>query len=212
MASNLYEIVAKVTMENSALDDWKTGAELAQAALTTAAIVIGGVWTYLRFIKNRLRFPRAELSHTVVHKNLAAGKSLLRVNLKVVNKGDVLLSISNAWTRISQILPMAEDTIKALEAGKDLTRDDDTEIKWPEIGCQEITYEPNTAEIEPGESEMFHFDFIVSSDVKVVHVYSFFTNLKKKESGWPCITIIDLSDKEGATNASPTIAAEISCS
>lgn len=212
MACNLYEFAAKVTMENTDLDDWKTAAELAQAALTSTAIVIGGIWTYLRFIKNRLRFPRAELSHTVVHKNLAAGKSLFRINLKVVNKGDVLLPISNAWTRISQILPMYEDTLNELYSGNDLSRDDDAEIKWPEIGCQEITYEQNKAEIEPGESEIFHFDFIVSSDVRVVHVYSFFKNLKKKESGWPCVTIFDLCEKEGTTNVSPTITAEISCS
>lgn len=211
MASNLYEIFAKVTMENSSLDNWKTVAELAQAAFTTVAIIIGGVWTYLRFIKNRLRFPRAELSHAIVHKNLAAGKSLLRINLKVVNKGDVLLPISKTWTTISQILPMADNSLKVLETGNELPRDDDAEIKWPEIGCQEITYKPNTAEIEPGESEMFHFDFIVSSDVKIVHVYSFFTNMKKKESGWPCISIIDLSEKESATNANSTIAAETPC-
>jgi len=212
MTNNLYEIIAKVAMEDSSLDNLKKGAELAQAVLTTTAIIIGGIWTYLRFIKNRLRFPRAELSHTVVYKNLTAGKSLLRINLKVLNKGDILLPISKTWTTISQILPMAGDTLEALEAGKDLPRDNDAEIKWPELGSQEINYESGTAEIEPAESEMFHFDFIVPSDVKVVHVYSFFTNLKKREAGWPCITIIDLSEKECATNASPTIATEIPCS
>lgn len=201
MSRALFDVVAMVSTGNSAIDDWKTGAELAQAVLTTTAIIIGGIWTYLRFIKNRLRFPRAELSHTVVYKNLSAGKSLLRISLKVVNQGDVLLPISKTWTRISQILPMTANTLNTLETGINLQRDDDAEIKWPEIDCLEITYEPKTAEIEPGELEYFHFDFIVPCDLKVVHVYSFFTNKKKKESGWPCTTIIDLNEMEGASNA-----------
>ncbi len=212
MANNLYEIIAKVAMEDTTLDNLKKGAEFAQAVLTTIAIIIGGIWTYLRFIKNRLRFPRAELSHTIIYKPLRDKKALLRINLKVLNKGDVLLPISNTWTRISQILPMGEDTLEALATGKDLPRDNDAEIKWPELGTREISYEPGTAEIEPGESEMFHFDYIVSSDVKVVHIYSFFTNLKKREAGWPCITIINLNEKEGSTDASSTIATEIHCS
>lgn len=170
----------------------KTVAEIAQATTTTVAIIAGGIWTYFRFVKNRLFFTRAELKHEIVQKNLAAGKSLLRVTLTVFNKGDVLLPISNVWTRLKQITPVTGQLLEDLVSDKDLAKDDEGEILWPEIGFHEIDYSTCEAEIEPGESECFHFDFVINNSVKSVQIYSFFTNKQKKEAGWPLTTIIDI--------------------
>jgi hypothetical protein len=106
---------------------------------------------------------------------------------------------------------MDDEVRQDIEAGN-ATRDNEAEIKWPEIDCQEISYAPKTAEIEPGESEIFHFDFILSNDVEVIQVYSFFNNNTKKVAGWPCTTIIDLKEKEGTNNVNQTTATQTPCS
>lgn len=169
----------------------KTLAETAQAAITTAAIIAGGIWSYFRFVKNRLFYPRAELKHEIVQKNLVEGKSLLRITLAVFNNGDVLLPISSVWTRVHQIKPVTGKILEDLTNNQDPAMAEEAEITWPEIGIRQIEY-TSDAEIEPGESESFHFDFVIDSTVKSVQIYSFFSNVRKENAGWPLTTIIDV--------------------
>ena len=170
----------------------KIWAETIQSFATTIAIVVGGWWTYSRFVRNRLSFPRADVEHEITNAELIPGKRLLRVTLTVTNKGDVLIPISKVWTRVSQILPLPIEQLNRLTAGKPPEMEDATEILWPELGCLQLDYPDKSAEIEPGESESFPFDFILDSAVKKVRVYSFFQNNRKTETGWASTNIIDL--------------------
>jgi hypothetical protein len=52
------------------IGDWKNIAEIARAMATTIAILTGSLWAYLKYIKNRLIYPNAELSHEVFIKSL----------------------------------------------------------------------------------------------------------------------------------------------
>jgi len=170
----------------------RTWAELLQAIVTTIAILVGGVWTYFRFVRNRLFFPRAEVNHEILHKDLIDGKKLLRVTMTVSNKGDVLIPISEVWTRVSQISPVIGPQLENITSGNGLEMEDTSEILWPEIGCLQIDYSDGEAEIEPGESENFPFDFIVDSEVKTVRIYSYFQNNRKTNSGWAITSLIDI--------------------
>lgn len=186
-------------------------AETAQAITTTAAIFAGGVWTYFRFIKNRLRYPKAEVHHDIFSRELTAGKTLIHVVMTVVNRGDVLLPVSHAWTRLLKIAPVSGGLAKTLEENLDPIPEGEAEIEWPEIGCREVQFEKGQAEIEPGEVEKFHFDFIFDSGVQVVEIYSYFENSRKKKRGpmgWALTSIYDLRQYIGGSNGNEASSAQ----
>ena len=45
---------------------WDVIGSIVQAA----AIIVGGIWAYLAFVRGRLRLPRASLRHTITHRDL----------------------------------------------------------------------------------------------------------------------------------------------
>ena len=70
------------------LKDW---VEIATNGATIMALLAGGWWTYALYVRQRLRYPRAELDIAVEHAVIEPGKRLVHVAVKVVNRGHVLL-------------------------------------------------------------------------------------------------------------------------
>jgi hypothetical protein len=173
------------------VSDWKDLLEAISAAATVIGIVVAGGWTYLLFIKNRAKFPWADLSQEIRFKSLTSDKMLVHVTVIAVNTGKVLLPITHVWTRLHQISPVPDAIRDALESGGEPEYDGNSEIKWLEIDCRQITHEVGKAEIEPGESERFEFDFIIDSHIETIAVYSFFKNQAKQGPGWCRTTILD---------------------
>jgi hypothetical protein len=42
------------------LESWKTVAEIVQAAITSLAVLVGGIWAYFKLVKGRTFRPRVE--------------------------------------------------------------------------------------------------------------------------------------------------------
>jgi hypothetical protein len=71
---------------SSALSGLVTAAGIAQQLTTTAAVLVGGGWAYLKFVRGRVYAPRAELTVTAEMYASPAGRMLVcRVDL--ANKG-----------------------------------------------------------------------------------------------------------------------------
>jgi hypothetical protein len=164
----------------------KNIAEALEAFATAAALFIGGIWTYLRFIRNRLRYPKAELRHKVICELLPEQKRLVHIVLTIVNKGDVLLPICDAWTKLYQISPATDKIGAAIAQGVEPPLDGQAEFDWPTLGCKEITHDFGAAEIEPGESEQLHFEFLIDPTIKAIKVYSYFKNMRKQKQWCIC--------------------------
>ncbi len=43
------------------MDFWKDLTSIIQAAVTSIGIIVGAVWTYLIFVRERLRFPKVNI-------------------------------------------------------------------------------------------------------------------------------------------------------
>lgn len=182
---------------------WKEVAEIFEASITSLAIIFGGGWAYLRFVRNRLRYPKAEVSHEIFFRELSAEKSLIHVAMTVVNRGDVLLPIRHVWTKLYKISPVSGCIATTLEENRDPVPGGEAEVSWPELCCREVRYEKGQAEIEPGEMEKFHFDFIFDSNIRTVEIYSYFENSRKKKRGpmgWALTSIFDIQDHRGGVN------------
>jgi len=170
-----------------------------QSLVVVTGVVIGGWWTWFLFIKNRQKYPRANINHEIVHVRLSKEKTLLRVTVNVSNIGSVIISLIKCDIRICQILPLNKET-QSVTAG--YVREDkngclDSEIEWFLLRDLERECKKGECEIEPGESEKIYFDFIIDSNIETVSIYSHFTNAVKKDKsnlGWSLTTIYNLKE------------------
>jgi hypothetical protein len=176
----------------------KDNADILQTYCTIAAIIFGGIWTWILFIKNRQIYPRACITHNIYHKEIVDGKLLLRITIMVSNTGNVLLSLKSLETRIQQIVPPLSDFVEKIKQGKDPIKNGDTEIEWPLLTSRKTVFMKKAYEIEPGECQEIQCDFILDTTIDTISVYSYLKNEVKRnrEIGWDSTTIYSF-DKKG---------------
>jgi len=159
-----------------------------------SAIIIGGIWTYQLFIKERKDYPHADIEQRISHIKLSSSMNLLRVEIALNNKGNCLLETNKSTVRIQQILPIIDlSLISQLNTAVVETVRKDDRFVWPLL-YERISEIP--LEIEPGENEVVDFEFVILSEIEVVRVYSYIGNEKKKdqngnEIGWPISNYYD---------------------
>jgi hypothetical protein len=172
------------------LKDW---ADIASNVATVIAIVVGGVWTYVLFVRQRLKYPRAELGITAQHATIASDKRLLHVALRIANTGHVLLRPRYAELRVRQVLPLDHDIGLRLRPNWDPVLPGQHELEWPLIVDR---HWHEAFEIEPGESDTLHADFVIDCDIAQVQLYAFVGNPtgKRRNFGWPSTCFVDLRE------------------
>jgi hypothetical protein len=177
------------------LEDWNTVVEIGQGLLTCLAIAIGGVWALWRFRWTREKWPRAEVQHGLVFRQLLPGKILVRASVLIRNTGPVLLRWKDGFVRLQQVLPCSKETLEWVEGRLNIEGRRETEGDWPLV--KEVKFTAGIEEIEPGESDTLHIDFIVGEDLKTVQVYSHVSNAGKKTIGWNHTTLDDVRFEKG---------------
>ena len=159
---------------------------------TIGALVMGGIWAYLRFFRQRTEKPRASLSYAVAHRPLG-DESLIRVTVLAENTGSVLIGIPAVRCEIQQVAPLAAETLAKLEARELINRLHEAELHC--IRCYEEDWKEGEVEIEPGETETFDFDFVVSGEIETILIYAHLPNaLRKDGGGWQVAGFYDLGD------------------
>jgi hypothetical protein len=172
----------------SEASDWTSA--LADLA-TVAAILVGGWWTYTRFIKERGDAARAALTVTADDRSLGAD-ILLRTVLHLENSGSVLLPVERVRCEIYQVTPPAESTLERLR-GRELIDRDEQHAQLECIKGYVKEWSPGEVEVEPGESEEFTFEFVVPAEVLTISIYGQVPNTAKGgEIGWDAAAFYDL--------------------
>lgn len=187
---DILEII-KNSWEGMAALGVKDLSEVLKNYATIGAFVLGGFWAYIAFIRKREKYPRASISHEIIHKKID-DKILLRVGVCICNDGDTIMSLSRKLVRIQQMIPCSDNILKTIDGER--TKEDEAEIQWPLLGEVDLSGKEQRCEIEPGEKEEFDFDFVIDSEIKSVVIYSYFKNRKKirKKIGWNKTTIYDI--------------------
>lgn len=164
-----------------------------ESIVTAIGIIVGGYWSYMLFVKQRQKYPRAVITHKIIHKSISDGKVLLNVCATISNIGGVLLSLDHIQTRVQQIRPLHPDILEKIQQGVP-TEKDESEIHWPYLATRESNLNVNDYEVEPKEDDKFYYDFVLDSNVQTVEVYSYIRNVAKggREIGWNLTTIYDL--------------------
>lgn len=182
---NIYFVLKSIS-QNSL----KEIVDVTQSILTSAAIIIGGIWSYMLFIKKRQKYPRADISHQITHAILSKSKILLRVKTILRNKGDVLLALSSGEVRLQQIFPLQPGFAHQIDQ-IDPVPENKSEVEWPLLGVRSFYWIKGECELEPGEQDCFIAEFICDAKIELVSVYSYFQNVKKynRDIGWGITTL-----------------------
>ncbi len=161
---------------------------------TVGAFIIGGFWVYLTFVRKREKYPRANVTHRIIHKNIDDKKVLLKVTIDIHNTGATVMHLDRRLVRVQQMIPWPMAALEPVCLKKEHAGEQESEIQWPLLREVDLSGEEQRCEIEPGEKEEFDFDFVIDSEIKSVVIYSYFKNQKKgrKEIGWNKTTIYDI--------------------
>ena len=92
------------------------------------------------------------------------------------------------------MIPCSDDLYEALSERDDDDEHCEPEAGWPLLNESRLRFGKGKREIEPGETDEVHFDFVLDSDVQIIVVYSYFKNVTKKrrEIGWHATSTYDL--------------------
>jgi hypothetical protein len=167
-------------------------ADVVSKAATIVAMVVAGFWTWLLYVRQRLRFPRAQVDIAVDHAELVTDKRLVHIAIRIVNVGTVVLKPQFAEARVRQVVPVVRAIAATFRAGCDPIPQGKEELEWPVIVSRK--WSP-ACEIEPGESDTLHTDFVLESEVQLIQVYTFVGNptKKQKDFGWSHTTFVSLA-------------------
>lgn len=178
-----------------------------ESAFKMCALVVGGFWTYLLFVRKRQTYPRAKLNHRIFATPISDSKTLLRVTAEIRNEGDVLMQLSSGFTSIQRIKPWPDGL--SSHAAPATTEENviKTEFDWPTLEKVSVKFGAGTQEIEPKESDELHWDIVIDSSAEIVLVYTYIRNTEKKfrikhwsqrvkEIGWSVSSIYDLKKNQ----------------
>ena len=177
-------------MDGTSAKDWF---QMATNVATIIALFVSALWSWRLFVRERLTFPRAELDITVYDAIIESRKRLVHVAVKVVNVGHVLLRPQRVELRIRQVIPIDKAIASTLQTGYDPVPNGKREMKWPLIVQRNWT---EAVELEPGESDTLHADFVLERDVRLVQLYTFVSNptQKRHNVGWTSTKFVSLPE------------------
>ena len=179
------------------LSDWKTVAEIFESASKALAVIVGGIWTYQLFVKNRLSYPKLDISIVPKTVLLPNSRRLIHATVNIKNVGKVILRSDRAELRLRLIVPLPEQVASVINHGYDPVDEGKSQVAWPMISGREWFWKEKEFEIEPDESGTLHADYVIDETISAVEFYCFIGNSRKEELGWSCtlIYVPELSEK-----------------
>lgn len=164
---------------------------------TIIALFVGGIWTYLLFVKQRLNFPKINVTLLVNHIPVSKSHNLIHVEIQHENKGSILFTANTAELRLRQVIPLPQTISKELDQGNDPVKSQETGIEWPLLYQRNWKFsKDNPFEIEPNERDSIFTDFFIEKDISYIQLYFYFSNVKKKGKiiGWTATKLYKILD------------------
>jgi hypothetical protein len=162
-----------VTADSSLLDTLKLVTDIVAGWTTIGGIVTGGWWSYRKFFRRREQFPHADLAHELTDWLLPNGARWLHATLVVKNKGEGLLQVLSATTRVQLVIPAPQGLLDATDKTCDVLPPGAIEYPWPMLQETTIDLSGGPTEIEPKETDRLEFDLFLPRVARVIEVYSY---------------------------------------
>jgi hypothetical protein len=173
---------------------------------TAVGIVVAGVWTYLVFVRQRQKFPRAALVMSISDSRLPDGRVLLRVAAELRNIGSTMIRVEQVEAIVQRVAPLQADVWVRHAAEYQATNSAAAcEIPWLLVAHRRQKYASGSFEVEPGESDTCHYDFILNRRTVTTKVTVHVVNRQKRTRsgsvslrdrpttiGWKAVTYYDV--------------------
>ena len=160
------------------LDRWKDVTATIQAVATVIALGVAAWW----FFQQGIAAPHANLTESVETLQIHDKWRLVTLNVRIANVGVVPITMSSGRVYIARVLPLEDTILQKIDRGSSPIDTRSGQIGWPAIGDPyDIAAD---AEIWPGESESYNFDFLIPTDICEVMLYSRFTSKENPDLIW----------------------------
>jgi hypothetical protein len=167
---------------------WKDLTATVQSIATVLALCVAGWW----FLRQGTAAPHANLTHVIQSVKIHDQWRLVRLSVRVANVGVVPISLDSAKVYLARVLPLEDSIKKMIDGGDSPISAASGEIAWPSIG-DPYKFDPQ-AEILPGESETYNFDFLVPTNLCEVMLHSRFSSTARKDLDWSESTLQKVGD------------------
>ncbi len=163
-------------------------AGIIQSVLICLSIITAGIWFFLQ----RDPLPKANITHEITHRQITPELTWLHVSVSITNVGKRLLQLESGFTRLQKILPLDPAIADTIKAGKSPVSPVDCVVPWRTSHSFDLNL---TVAIEPGETDILNYEFIIPAYIRTVKIYSYFE--RRKDLGWSRTTIYDLTKSGG---------------
>ena len=196
-------VVAGLVMVVWGLSAWRDvfgtvgeAVSIVQIFVTALVIVAGGIFAYRKLQLFRDFEPHLTVTQSVTSRTVGTEYAHIALTATLHNSSKVRVEVRECNFQIQQIQPMSNEEVEHhyVEAFRE---DGSAYIEWPMLEDVVRRLERNEMVIEPGAYHHEPCEFIVSRDVEVVLVYSYFFNTEYSDSGrsaqgWSATTVHDI--------------------
>ncbi len=168
--------------------------EIVQLFVVASAIVIGGVFATYKLQIFRDFEPHLTISQEVSHRFVGENYIHVETTATLYNSSKVKIEIRKGLFRLQQIAPASAEDIVEIYSQTFVDKQSDY-LQWPTLEEVERNWNKSEMIVEPGESHRETYEFIVSSDVASIMVYTYFYNSEFPQSpseGWGAATVHDM--------------------
>ena len=161
------------------------------------AICIGGVYALFKLNIFKDLNPRLTISQEVSHRFIGDNYVHVGVMSTLHNPSKVRVDIRRALFQVQRIAPASDAKVEQLRQ-QVFERQEKDNIQWPPCDELTLTWQKNQTIVDPGESLQITSEFIISSTVQSVLVFTYIYNSRNTKGsqveGWPVTTFYDIPD------------------
>lgn len=182
------------------MSEFKEVIDIIQSVVVVTAILVGGIFALFKLQAFRDFDPHLTISHKVSHRSVSDSYTHIDVTATLHNSSKVQIELNDGFFRLQKIAPMSDETVEKLY-DEVFEKEEHEELRWEILDVVEPTWGKGELVVEPGESHPETYEFIISTDVKAVLIYTYFYNSKggkpgQNAKGWHATTIHDIVNSD----------------
>ena len=167
-----------------------------QAVVTTLAIVLGGAFAAYKWQVFRESEPHLTITHEVSHRPVGDSYVHVAVTAVLRNSSKVHIELRQGFCRLQQVAPVSDEDVESVYA-QVFVDGEFEELQWPILEEAPRTWNKSELIVEPGATNPETFEFIVSTAVRTVNIYTYFYNSAyspgaQTAEGWGATTVHDM--------------------
>jgi hypothetical protein len=168
-------------------------ADIALALVTILAILFGGLFAAVKFELFRDFEPHLTISHSINHRRVGESYVHIDVTVTLQNSSKVKVSLREGFFFLQRLMPVTDAEVEQIYS-EAFDREDSQQFVWPTLEEAYRNWNENELIIEPGEAYSELLEFIVSSEVESVIIYTYFYNPGPSNvpTGWHRATAHDI--------------------